>query len=587
MKDPSDLLAFVFGAASVVALGVDGGGFYPRAWEWGSLAALLIVAAGVVHRRGLRLAGDEWKTLVALAALAAWIAATVVLTANAPTLGVPELERAGLYIALFWAALMLPRDRSPWALQLGILAGTVVVCAVGLIEFLFPATSGVPDTFEGRNLFQPVGYANAFGILAGIGALLALGLAAGSDSRIARASGAAALVPVLTALFLTSSRGAVVATIIGFVAMLGLEPEPRRLLVIVAKTLPLPVLGLLVAAHSRVRSSHVPMTLVARDGHIVAVTIPALTLAAGLVALHSLSGGRAERGSRHSLLIAGGGVAAVALLFALGGVHGALGDRPHYWDAAWIDFIHHPWLGSGAGTFGSAWLHYRSVGTAVQDAHNLYLETLAELGPVGLTLLLVSLALPLRRVRVARAWTPSVGPVLGAYVAFLAHSAVDWDWEMPVVTVAALLCGASLLHARQPQAPATVGRNRVATVAAAMAICIALLVLNFIALVGSISLHQAEGSLQSRAWTRAERSARAATQWQPWSAEPYDLLGQAQLARGQRKAAARSFRHALRLDDGRWQTWYELGRISTGPERRVALEHILALNPRAVLERQR
>jgi hypothetical protein len=587
MKRAGDLFAIVFGAASVVALGVDAGGFYPRAWEWGSLAALLIVIAGVVHRRGLRLADDEWKTLVALTGLAAWIAATAALTANAPTLGVPELERAGLYIAVFWAALMLPRERSPWALQSGVLAGTVVVCVVGLIEFLFPATNAGPDTFEGRNLFQPVGYANAFGILAGMGALLALGLAAGSDSRMARASGAAALVPVLTTLFLTSSRGAVVATILGFIAMLGLQSEPRRLLVIVVKTLPLPAVGLLVAAHSRVGSSHVPMASVARDGHIVAITVAALTLAAGVVAFHTLSGERAERGSRPRLLIAGLGVAAVTLVFALGALHGALGDRPHYWDAAWLDFIHHPWLGSGAGTFGSAWLHYRSVDTAVQDAHNLYLETLAELGPVGLILLLVSLALPLRQVRAARAWTPAVAPVCGAYVAFLAHSALDWDWEMPVVTVAALLCGASLLHTRHAQATATAGRYRVTTVAAVIATCIALIVLNSIALVGSISLHRAEGSLQSRDWTQAESSARAASRWQPWSAEPYDLLGQAQLARGQTRAAASSFRHALRLDDRRWQTWYELGRISTGAERRVALEHILALNPRAVLQSRR
>jgi hypothetical protein len=35
----------------------------------------------------------------------------------------------------------------------------------------------------------------------------------------------------------------------------------------------------------------------------------------------------------------------------------------------------------------------------------------------------------------------------------------------------------------------------------------------------------------------------------------------------------------LRLDDNRWQTWYELGRISSPVERRAALERILVLNP--------
>ena len=81
------------------------------------------------------------------------------------------------------------------------------------------------------------------------------------------------------------------------------------------------------------------------------------------------------------------------------------------------------------------------------NAHNLYLETGAELGVVGLVLLLAMLALPLREIG-------SRDPIrLGAACGFLAfafHAGVDWDWEMPVVTTAALYL-ASVLVARESQ----------------------------------------------------------------------------------------------------------------------------------------
>ena len=54
-----------------------------------------------------------------------------------------------------------------------------------------------------------------------------------------------------------------------------------------------------------------------------------------------------------------------------------------------------PLLGTGAGSFEAHWFRERSVAFHARDAHNLYLETLAELGPVGLALLLATLALPL------------------------------------------------------------------------------------------------------------------------------------------------------------------------------------------------
>jgi hypothetical protein len=48
---------------------------------------------------------------------------------------------------------------------------------------------------------------------------------------------------------------------------------------------------------------------------------------------------------------------------------------------------------------------------------------------------------------------PFASAAAGAYVAFLAHAALDWDWEMPTVTLAALACAAALTVAERGQAP--------------------------------------------------------------------------------------------------------------------------------------
>ena len=78
------------------------------------------------------------------------------------------------------------------------------------------------------------------------------------------------------------------------------------------------------------------------------------------------------------------------------------------------------------------------------DAHSLYVETLAELGPLGLVLLGVTLAVPIIAAVGARN-DPLVAGAAAAYVAFLVHAGLDWDWEMPAVTLVGLLCGIGVL----------------------------------------------------------------------------------------------------------------------------------------------
>lgn len=118
-------------------------------------------------------------------------------------------------------------------------------------------------------------------------------------------------------------------------------------------------------------------------------------------------------------------------------------SRPRYWSVAWKDVEEHPLLGSGAGTFGNYWLHHPTSGGYAHDAHNLYLESLAELGPAGLVLVVIGLGVPL--LGLTRRQDAVTGAAAGSYVAFVLHAGIDWDWEFPAVTLAGVLCGAAVL----------------------------------------------------------------------------------------------------------------------------------------------
>jgi O-antigen ligase len=122
-----------------------------------------------------------------------------------------------------------------------------------------------------------------------------------------------------------------------------------------------------------------------------------------------------------------------------------LGPRIDYWRVAWAEWEDNAWLGSGAGTFARFW-EREAEPVDVQDAHSIYVETLAELGPVGLALLVCALGIPVVAAVKARGHL-LLGVGASGYVAYLVHAGLDWDWEMPAVTLTGLLCGVALLAA--------------------------------------------------------------------------------------------------------------------------------------------
>ncbi len=124
-------------------------------------------------------------------------------------------------------------------------------------------------------------------------------------------------------------------------------------------------------------------------------------------------------------------------------------QRYDYWRVALDSFASNPIAGVGAGGFSVEWLRERPAGSAgAADAHSLYAETAVELGLVGLAALGLFIGAIAACVPRALRHDPVLvaGPV-AALAAFAFHAGIDWDWELPALTLVAVLLAAVVVAA--------------------------------------------------------------------------------------------------------------------------------------------
>jgi len=599
-------------AAGMGALAAADGGYFPPAWGWTALIGLWIAAAWLLLARvELQSRAFGIVFLGAVAGLAGWTWLSLLWTENTVQT-VAEGFRVLAYIGVVAALVLVVRRRTAPALLRGVLAAITLVCIYGLATKLFPDRIGSYDPVATYRLSEPIGYWNGLAAFAAMGTLLALGVLARDSNVVARCLAAAAFPLLVCTLFFTFSRGGWVALGIGFVAALALDPA-RLHLIVATITAGIPAaLALWVALSAEALTNRDALLFAAVDqGREVALIV---VLCSGLAALAAVALVGAERRVHPSrsvrlgfatllLLLAIGGTGAVLVNF--GGPVGLVRDaydafkappppdpedleqrlftfsgtyRPELWEAAWEDYRAHSVLGSGAGTYEQFWNRTRPIPHIVRDAHSLYLEVLAELGPIGLALLLVALGVPAVAAVGARREPLAVGAI-GAYAAFLFHAGVDWDWELVGLTAPGLACGCALVALRPtPRAPLV---PRTSVRFAGAAVLVALAGVAFVGLVGASasSASQEAADASPPDYAEAEDEARKARRWAPWSSEPWQRLGEAQLAAGELAAARTSFRKAIAKEPTDWELWFRLAEAGSGREQRRALAEALRLNP--------
>lgn len=463
--------AALLGGPAVIAF--FSGGFFPdtRAWAgligWALVAvAVLALPASLPRTRGPRLA------LAGMALLAAWTLASV---AWAPTAG--SAYHAGqlaiAYLGVLVAATLLLRGDEPRrAVEPALCAGVAVVIGYGLSERMLPGVLHFQRSLSaGGRLEQPLTYWNAMGELAALGFVLAVRLTGDATRGRGVRAAAGAVAPLLgLGLYLSFSRGALFACGAGLVALIVLAPRREQLRALLVAVAGAAVTTAVAAPLKGVTALTGSLSTQEWQGLL---TLAVLLLAAGASAAWQWRLGHAPRSvplrmPPHAGVIAFGVICvAFALAVGVGAKEGSsrplsLGasryetlqsNRYAYWKVALRAFGDEPLRGVGAGGWAVYWLRDRKITEFAQDAHSLPLQTLAELGLIGLALLAAFLAGIGLAGRAATGAMPAAaaGPLAG-FIAYIAHAPLDWDWQMPAVTlIAMILAGALLAQAEDAQ----------------------------------------------------------------------------------------------------------------------------------------
>jgi O-Antigen ligase len=462
-----------------------------------------------------------------LLAFAALTALSVVWSVQ-PDDSFKDAGRVLAYGSLFAAVVVLaPAVPSRWPAVLGgVTLAAVVVCGYALLTKIFPAQFDPNDIYA--RLRAPFDYWNATGLTAAMGVMGCLWLGARrAGHAVLSALAYPAMGLMLVTLLLAYSRGALAALVVGVALWFCIVPlRLRGACVLLAG-----VAGAALVVgwdFSRPALSTEGVALAQRVtagrqlGAILVAMLVLLTLAGlaiGFFTGRSAPPRRLRRDAGSALLallaisvIAFAGALALShrglpgsvshAFHTLTDTHSKVPNTPgrltaiasvraRYWDEALQIFKAHPLLGAGAEGYRTARLRYRTAPIEVRHAHGFVVQTLADLGLVGLLLALALLAAWMaaagrsthpfnrrwsswhalrnrssgerpgwRRFTVhgrPASYTPErIGLLcmLCLVVVFGVHSLVDWTWYVPGNACVALLC-AGWLAGRGPLEPTT------------------------------------------------------------------------------------------------------------------------------------
>ena len=452
--------------AGATALAFFSGGYFdlPRVWAGLGVWALVVVALALEPTAPARRLG-AWLALCGLTLLGGWTLASM---AWAPIAG--SAYHAGQLVflyagALLAACLLLRPARVQRWVEPSLAAGAAIVIGYGLAGRLLPGILHYSRSVSaGGRLEQPLTYWNATGELAALGFVLCARIV-GDETRYPwpRALAAAASVVLGLGLYLSFSRGALFACVAGLLALLVAAPR-RGQLQALGVTVGGTVLAAVAAAPLRgVTALAGPLHTRERDGAVVLAALAVVSLAAaagGLWLARRPAGGALwlpRRAGWLALAVICAGLALAIVVGAKEPTHRPLSvgasrlvtfqsDRYAYWRVAFKAFAHEPVRGVGAGGWAVWWLRYRPFGEYAHDAHSLPLQTLAELGLVGLAFLAALIAGVTVSARAAyrAASSRAAGPI-AALVVYAAHAPLDWDWQMPAVTLLAMVLAGELV----------------------------------------------------------------------------------------------------------------------------------------------
>ena len=583
--------------AVLIALGASEAGFHPTSWYAAGLFLLCLLVVTLFTLGVPR--GVPRTVLAALLLFAAYTGWTYlsIIWAGRQGAAWEGANRTAVYLVVLALFALWPFDARGVRIVLGALG--LGIAGLGMVELLRAGASAQPAGFFIDVRFsEPAGYMNANAALWTLGLLPCLYLAAARELPAplrGAALGGAGLLASLA--LMAQSRGWVLALPLALIAWLIFSPRRVRLAAAIAAAAAgtLAVRGSVLAIHD----DYSPERL----GILLADATAAVLTMAGVLALLGTAAALVDRRVSFGAVAARrlgravGAVAAVALVGACvvfvagegspatkvsdsweefkhggdgpqaGGSRFAAGgtNRYEFWTVAWAEFRARPVAGIGVENFQEAYLRRGKSGEQPRYAHSLELGVLSQMGLVGALLLAGAFAAALVGAARARSLPPAGRAAAVACAAvfgyWLLHASIDWFWEFPALTGAAIaaLGMAAALGPRDPvAAPKALPRPLLAVAAAGAAA----LALSFaVPWLAELELDRAQDSWRadpSAAFGRLDRAAAL----NPLTVRPQLTAGTIALRLGRTALAEREFRDALRREPDEAYALLELGLIA-------------------------
>ena len=491
-NDPGKIprLAPTLTLATVALLGVwmgcSYGGYFVETWA--PVALLLSVSATALALVGVPEArSSRWgaAALVSFSGYAAWTFVSLLWSPNRGDAWAGA-GQTSLYLVAFaltvYVAAGASRRRmlTAWVLATSVVAGlTLLVLA-----------SDPEGMFRRHRLIGTVGYHNAEAAFLLMPFWSAIYLSASRRAHPAlRGAALGGAVLCAAVAVMAQSRGAMVAMALSIPVFFLLSGNRLRGLLALA-----PVAAALMVVFPDLNHVYVALSDGATPSNAANGVATTVWSASGAAALYGLAWGVVDRRWRPPApvvrAVGGMAVAGVLLLLTLGApaFYERAGDPVAYgegkweafktddrtgqarsrylsaagsgryvlWEVAWRDFAGHPLLGVGTQNYEATYYRLReeAVGWARQP-HALPLEILAERGAVGGVLFAGFLFACLREGVRRRPADPDARMQAGALIStvcyWLVHSSVEWFWQMPAVTLPAIVALALLVTPKRRQ----------------------------------------------------------------------------------------------------------------------------------------
>jgi O-Antigen ligase len=593
--------AVVVVAASVFLLSYANGGFDTTTRAYAAITAWWLLGVGAAL--GLGGARSQLSRLaVASSGLLALFAVWILLSMRwAPDAGraFAQFDQVSLYVAVFVFAIVLARLVPASVLIGGVALALSAVAVVALVSRLFPSSfasaastsqATVLPTLYARLSF-PLGYWNGLGIAVALAYPLLIATMCSRRHPLLRAAAALPLPVIAADMYLTSSRGAFTAVAVAVAVYLALTANRWLGLAatIVAGASGAAAVKFLLPRKELIAGQ--PTALAAHQGHVAALAIGLIALGTAVVWVAvSLLAPRVPRVRREvgwattALIV----LLAVGIVVALhpirrfeafkavptaGGTPTTLtshllsssgSGRWQLWSATVSQFRAHPLIGEGAGSWAFWWQQHGSLPLYFGYAHSLYLETLGELGIVGLLLLgsavLLAVGGAVRASLVLR--SSAVAAATAAGIAFFAAAAYDWVWQLGSIAVVGIGCLGIALGALPSGRAVAWGRFGLIRPLLAL-VAVAAIVPQVVALSAELHLRNSNNAALALNGARARSEALAAKAVEPWSSEPYLQLALVAEQQGRYTEARTWISAAIDRSDRNYQLWVVAAKIDT------------------------